>query len=479
MIMKYRVHEVAKDLGVPSKEVINFLSEHYTEPHKHMTALTEEELNLIFEHYTKEKEVEKFDEYFNMKKPEMKTTQHVAQNTQSAHKPEGKKETHTQNHTQSAPKTSKPNTATPSVAQQKNKNHIDKKVPQQKVAPNNTKKQEAATPQRTVERTVRHVDTRGAQVELDKYNMHYEEITPDRNKKDNIQRKQKLHQRSANRRPRYAKRETEAERLKRLAFEKSKKVQLKISIPDEISVGELAARLKVTAADLIKKLMGMGVMAAISDSIDYDTAALAAMDLGAKVEHEVVVTIEDQLIDDSEDKEEDLVVRSPIVVVMGHVDHGKTSLLDAIRDSDVATGEAGGITQHIGAYRVKVNDNYLTFLDTPGHAAFTAMRARGAQATDIAILVVAADDGIMPQTIEAIKHAKAANVPMIIAINKMDKPGATPDRVRQDLSQPEIVVAPMGGDALAIAVSARQRLGLAQLEVGILLPPQILDLQAH
>ncbi|MFT8889051.1 MAG: translation initiation factor IF-2 [Ethanoligenens sp.] len=500
MMMKYRVHEVAKDLGVPSKDVIDFLSKYYNEPHKHMTALSEEELNLVFEHYTQKGEVANFDTYFNMKKPETAKAQPtaeqktpVAENSAAASggtaekTPPANTRPQQGNRPQSGTQPNRPQNNRPGQQFQQAHGGQQNRPSRAPTGGQHPAPQAQQTPTAApagprpsaADRTVRHVDTRGAQVELDKYNMRYEEITPDRAKKDNIQRKQKLHQRSANRRPNYAKRETEAEKLKRLVFEKSKKTQLKVSIPDEIAVGELAARLKVTAADLIKKLMALGVMAAISDTVDYDTAALAAIEFGAKVEHEVVVTIEEQLIDDSEDKEEDLEVRSPVVVVMGHVDHGKTSLLDAIRHSDVATGEAGGITQHIGAYRVKLQGRYLTFLDTPGHAAFTSMRARGAQATDIAILVVAADDGIMPQTIEAINHAKAAEVSIIVAINKIDKPGADPQRVMQGLTEYGLVPEEWGGDTICVPVSAKKHENIDKLLEMVLLVADMKNLRAN
>ena len=292
--------------------------------------------------------------------------------------------------------------------------------------------------------------------------------------------KQKLTQRSSQYRgkPRNARRETEAERLRRIAQERKQK-KLTIQVPDEITVGELALRLKATAAEVIKKLMGLGVFASINDAIDFDTASLVAMEFHAKVEKEVVVTIEERIIDDSEDDDANLTPRAPVVVVMGHVDHGKTSLLDRIRNTSVTATEAGGITQHIGAYRVKLNGRDITFLDTPGHAAFTTMRARGAQVTDIAVLVVAADDGIMPQTIEAINHAKAAGVSIIVAINKMDKPGANPDHVLQQLTEHELVPEDWGGDTPCIPVSALKGDGIDDLLEMITLVADMKELKAN
>ena len=292
--------------------------------------------------------------------------------------------------------------------------------------------------------------------------------------------KQKLTQRSSQYRgkPRNARRETEAERLRRIAQERKQK-KLTIQVPDEITVGELALRLKATAAEVIKKLMGLGVFASINDAIDFDTASLVAMEFHAKVEKEVVVTLEERIIDDSEDDDANLTPRAPVVVVMGHVDHGKTSLLDRIRNTSVTATEAGGITQHIGAYRVKLNGRDITFLDTPGHAAFTTMRARGAQVTDIAVLVVAADDGIMPQTIEAINHAKAAGVSIIVAINKMDKPGANPDHVLQQLTEHELVPEDWGGDTPCIPVSALKGDGIDDLLEMITLVADMKELKAN
>ncbi len=333
------------------------------------------------------------------------------------------------------------------------------------------------------ERTVRHVDTKTSDVNLDKYNEHYEDIAPQSavRRSDSQQKKQKLKQKSQQQKKQKfgGKRETEAEKLQRLALERARKQQLKVMIPDEITVSELASRLKATVSEVIKKLMMMGVMAAQNEMIDFDTAALVAMEMGAKVEKEVVVTIEEQLIHDEADAEEDLKPRCPVVVVMGHVDHGKTSILDKIRHTNVTAGEAGGITQAIGAYQVNVNGSPITFLDTPGHEAFTAMRARGAAVTDIAVLVVAADDGIMPQTIEAINHAKAANVQIIVAINKMDKPHADPERVKQELTEYGLVPEEWGGDVICVPVSALTGQGIDDLLENILLVAEVMDLKAN
>ena len=334
------------------------------------------------------------------------------------------------------------------------------------------------------EQVTKHVDTRGSYVNLDKYNVKYETIAStesgNRRQNDAYTKKQKISQKSQKGKQQFSKKkETEAQKLKRLELEKARKKQLEIQVPDEIVVSELASRLKVTAADVIKKLFSLGVMVTINQSVDYDTACIVAEEFGAKVTKEVVVSIEERLFEEVEDTEENLQPRSPVVVVMGHVDHGKTSLLDRIRHANVTSGEAGGITQHIGAYRVKAGGRDITFLDTPGHEAFTAMRARGALATDIAILVVAADDGIMPQTVEAINHAKAANLSIIVAINKMDKPTANPDKVKQELTEHGLVCEEWGGDVICVPVSAKTGEGIDELLEMVNLTADVLELKAN
>ena len=343
-----------------------------------------------------------------------------------------------------------------------------------------TQKQKGEAVQRG-EQVTKMVDTRGSYVELDKYNERYETIAPaGRMSNDSFQRKQKIQQKSQNKgKPFNSKRETEAQKLKRLELERARKQQLKVQIPDEIIVSELASRLKVTATEVIKKLFNLGVMANLNETIDFDTASLVAEELGAKVEKEVVVTIEERLFEDTPDNPESLQPRDPVVVVMGHVDHGKTSLLDYIRHASVTSTEAGGITQHIGAYRVHINDRDITFLDTPGHEAFTSMRARGASITDIAILVVAADDGIMPQTVEAINHAKAAGVSIIVAINKMDKEGANPDKIKEELTKYDLVCEEWGGDVICVPVSAKTGENIDTLLEMVCLTADVLELKAN
>ena len=477
MMIKYRVHEVAKDLNVPSKDIITLLGKHFDTPKKHMTALTEEELNVVFEHFTQKNQVESFDAYFASGKKEEgdeKEQPKEEKNPVSAEKQEPVSAPPQQNKKPEGQKPGQQNVRHPQSgrpAGQQNRPH-----PQTGNTPAATVSESGSTGTRG-----RHVDMRTSQVNLDKYNEKYDNIaTSSIGNKDTGVKKQKLTQRSAQRgRPQFSRKDKEAQKMRRLEMERQRRQKLEITIPDEIQVGELAARLKVTAAEVIKRLMALGVMASVTEVIDYDTAAMVAMEIGAKVEKEVILTIEDRLIDDSEDNDENLQERSPVVVVMGHVDHGKTSLLDAIRHANVTSTEAGGITQHIGAYRVMVNGRPITFLDTPGHEAFTSMRARGAQVTDIAILVVAADDGIMPQTVEAINHAKAAGVSIIVAINKMDKDTANPDKVKQELTEYELVPEEWGGDVICVPVSAVTKQGIDTLLEMVQLVADMKELKAN
>ncbi|MBQ4533695.1 MAG: translation initiation factor IF-2, partial [Ruminococcus sp.] len=376
----------------------------------------------------------------------------------------------------------------PEVKQNTNKKKNDKKDKPQAKAQDRGERTKlnvsfsSETAQTSTQR--RTVDTRGSYVDLDKYNERYDQMASGNNKKHGGEnyssKKQKINQKSSQRnRQQFSRKETEAEKLKRLELERARKQQLKVLIPDSITVGELASRLKVTATDVIKKLMGLGIMASINQEIDFDTASLVAEELGAKVEKEIIVTIEERLIDDSDDDDTNLEPRCPVVCVMGHVDHGKTSILDRIRGAHVAAGEAGGITQHIGAYQVNVNGQDITFLDTPGHEAFTSMRARGANTTDIAILVVAADDGIMPQTVESINHAKAAGISIIVAINKMDKEGANPDRIKEELTKYDIVCEEWGGDVICVPVSAKTGMGFDDLLENVLLVAEVKELKAN
>ncbi len=393
------------------------------------------------------------------KKPvENKETKKVEEKTAKEKKPEPKVEENKPQKTEE--KAHKPSDPKPFTSQKK-----DKKPG---VAPNRGPAE------------IRHVDTRTSNINIDKYNEKYETIAPANSMKDNYSRKQKIKQKSQDyKRPQGAKRETEADKMRRMQLERIKKTPITVTVGEETTVGELAAAMKKTAAEVIKELLKLGMMATVNQVIDYDTAEIVVTEMGAKIEKAVVVTIEEQIMDETEDSAENLKPRSPVVVVMGHVDHGKTSLLDAIRNTAVTDTEAGGITQHIGAYRVNCNGEDITFLDTPGHAAFTSMRQRGAMATDIAVLVVAADDGIMPQTIEAINHAKAAKVQVIVAINKMDKPEANPDRILQQLTEHELVPEEWGGDTICVPVSAKTHDGIDKLLENILLVAEMMELKAN
>ncbi|MBQ6902369.1 MAG: translation initiation factor IF-2 [Oscillospiraceae bacterium] len=444
-VQKYRVRDVAKDFEVTAKVITEILTKYATAPKSNMQSLTDEELNLIFDVLTLQNQVESFEslmsEVYEEKKPAEKT----------AEKPEKK----------TAEKTEKKE---------------DVKASEEKVE--EKKKEEKAPAKKGVQTHV--IDTRGGSVDLSKYDDRVDNLVPDSVRDIGVQ-KQKIKKSPDRRQQSYGnkRRQEEQDKMKKLEAQVQKKPQITVQIPEEISVGELASRMKRTGADVVKQLIKLGVMASLSDVIDYDTAAIVALEMGAKVEKEIIVTIEDKLIDESEDKAEDLKGRDPVVVVMGHVDHGKTSLLDAVRKTNVASGEAGGITQHIGAYRVEINGRKITFLDTPGHEAFTSMRARGAQVTDVVILVVAADDGIMPQTIEAINHAKAADVPIVVAVNKMDVEGANPDRIKQQLTEYELVPEEWGGSTIVCPISAKRGDGIDELLEMVILTADMLELKAN
>ncbi len=489
MVVKYKVHELAKDLDLKSNVIIDMLKKIDETPKKSQTSLTSDELDFVFDQITKEYSVENFDAYFAAKKPAEKAPEEVKEEkAEKEAKPENKPEKKAEKEDKKPEKDSqKP---------QRKDNKGDKKAqgtkpekaggqPQQN-APFKKKENKDKDDSFIQSRTKgdrKTVNTRAEDVDLDKYNEKYDRLSSGSvNERDTDTRKQKIKQKSQqyNKKQgtRAHRKETEQERLKRIAEERSKRT-IVVTIGDEITVGELASQLKLTASEVIKKLFMYGIMAGINETIDFDTAEIVATELGAKVEREVVVTIEDRIIDASEDDDSLLVPRSPVVVVMGHVDHGKTSILDAIRNTSVTSTESGGITQHIGAYRVNLDGNDITFLDTPGHAAFTEMRARGAKATDIAVLVVAADDGIMPQTIEAINHAKAADVGIIVAINKMDKPAAQPDKVLQQLTEYGLVPEEWGGDTICVPVSAKTHMNIDKLLESILLVAEMKELKAN
>jgi len=450
MEFKYKISEVAKDLGITAKEAIDAVAPRTQKTYKTGGTFEERELDLLIDTLTLKNAEETLAAYLNSAKPEP---------APPAKKTEKRK----------APQPGK---------------RAEKRVTMQELASSTGVKKPLVTEQVQVQRKQVSVDTRTVDVNVDKFSARYDDLADSRNmpqkrKNQGGGKKEKFQNRGKNRNQYQRRRETEAERLQRIQLEKARNAQLKILIPDEITVGELATRLKQTAAKVIAKFMQMGEMHAINDVVDFDAAALIAEEFHAKVEHEVHISIEERLFVQDKDNEEDLSARPPVVVVMGHVDHGKTSILDAIRKTNVTAGEAGGITQAIGAYQVKTNDALITFLDTPGHEAFTSMRARGANMTDIAVLVVAADDGIMPQTIESINHAKAANVKLIVAINKMDKHTANPEKVKEQLTQYEIVPEDWGGETACIPVSALTGQGISDLLERIALEAEVMELKAN
>ena len=465
---KYRVHEVAKDFKKNSKEITDILTEYAKTPKNHMQVLEDGELSVIFDYLTQHNQVESVESIYADVYHEPKAQAKPA--AQNAGHQGGQKPAQNQGQNQNRPQGGQPRQGGSAAAR-------PAQGQGQRPAQSAAGKPASRIPEKKI------VDTRkGGDVNLEKYDERLEDLAAGKTKQMQAG-KQKFQGRSGNQRRGGSfgnkRRQEEQDRMRRLQLEIAKKAPVKVLIPDEIGVGELASRMKKTGAEVVKCLMKNGVMASLSDIIDFDTAAIIAEEMGCKVEKEVIVTIEERLIDTAEDKEEDLLPRAPVVVVMGHVDHGKTSLLDYIRSAHVAAGEAGGITQHIGAYQVDVNGRTITFLDTPGHEAFTAMRARGAMVTDVAILVVAADDGIMPQTVESINHAKAAKIPIIVAINKMDKPEANPDRIKQQLTEYELVPEEWGGETIICPISAKTGEGIDNLLEMVNLTAEMQELKAN
>ena len=500
---KYRVHEVAKDFGKQTKDITQILTTYATAPKNHMQVLSDKELSIVFEYMTQHNQVADMQASLatapkggenrgrndrNDRGGDRNRNDRSDRNGQQGQRRDNRDGTRNdrgdRNDRNGRPGDRGPRNDRNDRGQQNRQggqNQHNNQAPKSGSQNNQQAQQPANRPtSRVPEKKL--VDTRkGGNVNLDKYDEHLETLAPERANRMQSG-KQKIQSRNNHRKGATfgnKRRQEEQEKMRKLQLEIAKKTPLTVKIPDEIGVGELASRMKKTGAEVVKQLMKLGVMASLSEIIDYDTAALVAMELGCKVEKEVIVTIEEKLIDTAEDKEEDLVPRAPVVVVMGHVDHGKTSLLDYIRNSQVAEGEAGGITQHIGAYQVDVNGSPITFLDTPGHEAFTAMRARGAMITDIAILVVAADDGIMPQTVESINHAKAAEIPIIVAINKMDKPTANPDRIMQQLTEYELVPEEWGGDTIICPISAKTGEGIDNLLEMVNLTAEMQELKAN
>ena len=439
-LVKYRVKEVAADFGKTPKEIAEIVGKYFEKPRSNTQVLTDEQLNVVFDYMTQKHQISSLEQVFAVTAPKAEESKPAAEKASAEAKPAAEKK--------------------------------------DAAAPEKPKEE-----QRKRERRV--VDTKAVTVNADRFDDRVDELISERAQnfsggKQKIANKNKNKNKNGKKPPFGAKqRNEEQEKMRRLRLEVIKKTPLTVKIPDEITVGELASRMKKTATEVIKTLIKNGVMASINQTIDFDTAEFVATELGCRVEREVVVTIEERLIDDHVDTEEELVPRSPVVVVMGHVDHGKTSLLDAVRKTNVVSGEAGGITQHIGAYTVQINGNPITFLDTPGHAAFTSMRARGAMCTDIAILVVAADDGIMPQTVEAINHAKAAKIPIIVAVNKMDKHGANPDRIKQQLTEYDLIPEEWGGDTIVCPISAKTGQGIDQLLEMVILTAEMQELRAN
>ena len=483
--VKQKIKEVADDFAMPAKKLIEIVGKFYEKPKSSSQNLTEDQLNVIFDYITQQNQIDSIEQVFAAAAAKKEApapapapapaapAAPAAQNKPAAPAQSNQPRPQQQNQ---QPRPQQNNVQRPAQPQN-NQNNQNAQRPQQ---PNAQQQPKQPQPERKRERRV--IDTSAVTVNADRYDDRVDSLVSDRvqnyqSGKQKIGNKNKKQQQA--KRFGTKSRSEEQEKMRRLQLEIAKKAQLVVKIPDEITVGELASRMKKTAAEVIKCLLKNGVMATVNQTIDFDTAEFVATELGCKVEHEVIVTIEERLFDDHQDTADELVTRPPVVVVMGHVDHGKTSLLDAVRKTNVVSGEAGGITQHIGAYTVEINGKPITFLDTPGHAAFTSMRARGAMCTDIAILVVAADDGIMPQTVEAINHAKAANIPIIVAVNKMDKHGANAENIKQELTKYDLIPEEWGGDTIVCPISAKTGMGIDQLLEMVILTAEMQELKAN
>ncbi|MBQ8742052.1 MAG: translation initiation factor IF-2 [Clostridia bacterium] len=520
-----KISVLAKDLGIKNKELLEVLASNGITGKTHSSPLSETEFEFVIEYYTKNNQITNINDYLNgvtkieIERPEDKEKADKAASTEKKSDPRvepaveeknkapEKKAPEKKEAAPSAPvkkPTPKPvpekkdRFANPLAPTQNNQKQIKKEKEKKAETPanivrptpgaNDVKDASPVTVIRTDENSGRRagtkvIDTRASSVDLSKYDTKLERYESEDKSAHSSSQRQKFGKKQTpqvqGNDGRVSKHVQSAKNQKKQEKLPPVKQQVSITVPDEITVGELASRLKVTAAEVIKKLFGLGIMATVNQTVDYDTAEYVGTELGAVVTKEKVVTIEEKLFDDSEDSEDNLIERAPVVVVMGHVDHGKTSILDRIRNAHVTAGEAGGITQHIGAYKTNINGKDITFLDTPGHEAFTSMRLRGAMVTDIAVLVVAADDGIMPQTIEAISHAKAAGVDIIVAINKMDKPTANPEQIKQSLTQYEIIPEEWGGDTICVPVSALTGMGIDDLLESILLVAEVKGLRAN
>ncbi len=486
--VKYKIREVAKDFDLPPKTVVGLVGEYFEAPKSSAQVLTDEQLNVVFDRITRDHQIDSIEEVFAAAKPAQPDEPELLVVEDAPAQPEAKPQARPQGGQQ--PQGNRLQGGAQATTRPQTGNRQNTGRPQQGARPQGGQQgarpgQSAASagtqdqqPKRKKERRV--VDTSRVVVNAERFDDRVDALVPERAQKY-TNKKERVGNKNNKKRGNFGtkRRDEEQEKMRRLQLEIAKKAPVKVLIPDEISVGELASRMKKTGAEVVKCLIKNGIMASVSEVIDFDTAAIIAEEMGCKVEKEIIVTTEERLINDHVDTEEELENRPPVVVVMGHVDHGKTSLLDAVRKSHVAAGEAGGITQAIGAYQVEVGGNVITFLDTPGHEAFTSMRARGAMCTDIAILVVAADDGIMPQTVESINHAKAAEIPIIVAINKMDLPGANPDRIKQEIMKYDLIPEEYGGDTIMCPISAKTGMGIQELLEMVVLAAEMRELKAN